>query len=290
MQKRPFRKLVRVVATLAVFVLPLTAQTSDYDQPYRPQVHFSPEENWTNDPNGLVFYQGEYHLFFQYNPFGNQWGHMSWGHAVSTDLLHWHELPVAIPEYDNTMIFTGSVVVDHQNTSGLCTQGSDCLVAIYTGHTQTPDGVRQTQNLAVSLDKGRNWAQYPGNPVLDLHMADFRDPSVSWDPIAHHWIMAVSLPKEHKVQFYSSSNLKQWGLLSDFGPTGDINGDWECPDLIRVPSSNSARTSSATSTAKPSISPAFAAPTAGPTTAKTTTAPSASTTCPKIRSQPSSDG
>ncbi|WP_433969296.1 glycoside hydrolase family 32 protein [Tunturiibacter gelidiferens] len=162
-----------------------------------------PEENWANDPNGLAFYQGEYHLFFQYNPFGNQWGHMSWGHAVSTDLLHWHELPVAIPEHDNTMIFTGSVVVDHQNTSGLCTHG-DCLVAIYTGHTQTSEGIRQTQNLAVSLDKGRNWAQYPGNPVLDLHMADFRDPSVSWDPIAHHWVMAVSLPKEHKIRFYSS--------------------------------------------------------------------------------------
>ncbi|WP_353073791.1 glycoside hydrolase family 32 protein [Tunturiibacter gelidoferens] len=241
MQKRLSHEVIRVVATLAFLVLPLCAQTSDYDQPYRPQVHFSPEEHWTNDPNGLVFYQGEYHLFFQYNPFGNQWGHMSWGHAVSTDLLHWHELPVAIPEHDDTMIFTGSVVVDHQNTSGLCTHG-DCLVAIYTGHTQTPEGIRQTQNLAVSLDKGRNWAQYPGNPVLDLHMADFRDPSVTWDPTAHHWIMAVSLPKEHKVRFYSSPDLKQWTQLSDFGPTGDTNGDWECPDLIRVPSSNSART------------------------------------------------
>jgi fructan beta-fructosidase len=240
MQKRLFRKVIQVAATLAFFVLPLAAQNPDYDQPYRPQVHFSPEEHWTNDPNGLVFYQGEYHLFFQYNPFGDQWGHMSWGHAVSTDLLHWHPLPVAIPERDNTMIFTGSVVVDHQNTSGLCTHG-DCLVAIYTAHTHAPDGIRQTQNLAVSLDKGRNWTQYPGNPVLDLHMADFRDPSVTWDPIAHYWIMAVALPKQHKVQFYSSSDLKQWGLLSDFGPTGDINGDWECPDLIRVPSSNSAK-------------------------------------------------
>jgi len=234
--KKPFPALILCIATL---VLPTAAQT--YDQPFRPQVHFSPAEHWTNDPNGLVYFQGEYHLFFQYNPYGDQWGHMSWGYAVSTDLLHWQELPVAIPEHGNTMIFTGSVVVDHRNTSGLCAQKSECLVAIYTGHTQTPHGVRQTQNIAFSLDKGRNWTQYPGNPVLDLHLADFRDPSVSWDPIARHWIMAVSLPKEHKVRFYSSSNLKQWSLLSDFGPAGDTNGDWECPDLLRIPSANGAK-------------------------------------------------
>jgi fructan beta-fructosidase len=238
--KSLFSQVARCFTTLALCALPLSAQTSDYDQPYRPQVHFSPSEHWINDPNGLVYFQGEYHLFFQYNPFGNQWGHMSWGHAVSTDLLHWHELPVAIPEHGNTMIFTGSVVVDHGNTSGFCTHG-DCLVAIYTGSTQTPEGIRQTQNLAISLDKGRNWAQYPGNPVLDLKMADFRDPSVSWDPVAHHWIMAVSLPKEHKVRFYSSTDLKQWTQLSDFGPTGDTDGDWECPDLLRIPAANSAK-------------------------------------------------
>src|SRR5215475_6462070 len=127
---------------------------SGYDQPYRPQVHFSPKKNWTNDPNGLVFFRGEYHLFFQYNPFGDQWGHMSWGHAVSPDLLHWHELPVAIPEKDGEMIFTGSVVVDTHNTSGLCPQ-TGCLIAVYTGHTQTPQGIRQTQNIAFSIDNGR---------------------------------------------------------------------------------------------------------------------------------------
>jgi fructan beta-fructosidase len=230
------RQVSRCIVTLALCALPTAAQT--YDQPYRPQVHFSPAEHWTNDPNGLVYFQGEYHLFFQYNPFGDQWGHMSWGHAVSTDLLHWHQLPVAIPEQHGTMIFTGSVVVDHENTSGFCTQGGDCLVAIYTAHSETPQGIRQTQNIAYSLDKGRNWIQYPGNPVLDLHMADFRDPSVSWDPNANHWVMAVSLPKEHKVRLYSSPDLKTWTQLSDFGPAGDTNGDWECPDLIRVPSSN----------------------------------------------------
>ncbi len=234
----PFvRAAIIGIAAISLYTLPLPAQIPTYDQPYRPQVHFSPAEHWTNDPNGLVFFQDEYHLFFQYNPFGDQWGHMSWGHAVSTDLLHWHELPVAIPENSGIMIFTGSVVVDHQNTSGLCTQNTECLVAIYTGHSETPQGTRQTQNIAYSIDKGRTWTQYKSNPVLDLHLADFRDPSVSWDPAAHHWIMAVSLPKEHKVRLYSSPNLKQWTQLSDFGPAGDTAGDWECPDLLRIPSS-----------------------------------------------------
>src|SRR5215470_12078319 len=138
-------------------------QSGAYDQPYRPQVHFSPREHWTNDPNGLVYFEGEYHLFFQYNPFGDVWGHMSWGHAVSPDLLHWHELAVAIPEKDGEMIFTGSVVVDRENSSGFCAPGHACLVAIYTGHTAT----RQTQNIAYSLDRGRTWIRYEKNPVLD---------------------------------------------------------------------------------------------------------------------------
>ena len=209
-----------------------------YDQPYRPQVHFSPREHWTNDPNGLVFFHNEYHLFYQYNPFGDQWGHMSWGHAVSTDLLHWHELPVAIPEQDGVMIFTGSIVVDRQDTSGLCAPKSECLVAIYTGAGDSPKGPRQTQNIAFSQDDGRTWTRYSANPVLDLHMADFRDPSVSWDEKARHWVMAVSLPIEHKVRFYSSPNLKEWTQLSDFGPDGDVAGVWECPDLLHVPDSS----------------------------------------------------
>jgi fructan beta-fructosidase len=232
---------VLCTVALALCSLPLLAQSPGYDQPYRPQVHFSPAQHWTNDPNGLVFFRGEYHLFFQYNPFGDQWGHMSWGHAVSTDLLHWHELPVAIPEKDGTMIFTGSVVVDHGNTSGFCGHGNECLVAIYTGHRVTPQETRQTQNIAYSLDSGRTWTPYQSNPVLDLHMADFRDPSVSWDPVARHWVMTVSLPKEHKVRLYSSPDLKAWTELSDFGPAGDTDGDWECPDLLRIPSSDGAK-------------------------------------------------
>jgi fructan beta-fructosidase len=221
--------------TLAVFTLFGGGQTNDYDQPYRPQVHFSPRKHWTNDPNGLVFFHGEYHLFYQFNPFADEWGHMSWGHAVSKDLLHWNELPVAIPEKDGEMAFTGSVVVDHENSSGFCAQRTECLVAIYTGHVKTPQETRQTQNLAYSADDGRTWTRYAKNPVIDLRMADFRDPSVSWDEKGSRWLMAVSLPMEHKVRFYTSPNLKEWTQLSDFGPAGDVDGAWECPDLLRIP-------------------------------------------------------
>ena len=154
------RAMVSVVVGFAALLA--GAQSAGYDQPYRPQVHFSPREHWTNDPNGLVYFRGEYHLFFQYNPFGDVWGHMSWGHAVSTDLLHWHELPVAIPEKDGEMVFTGSVVVDHENSSGLCAKGNECMVAVYTGYRkdggpEQKNGSRtlQNQNLAYSRDAGR---------------------------------------------------------------------------------------------------------------------------------------
>lgn len=229
------RELVLCIATLVFCGSFTSAQTSAYDQPYRPQVHFSPRQHWTNDPNGLVYFRGQYHLFFQYNPFGDEWGHMNWGHAVSRDLLHWHELPVAIPEENGVMIFTGSVVVDRENTSGFCASDRECLVAIYTGHGHTSEGFRQTQNLACSRDNGLTWTKYQKNPVLDLHLPDFRDPSVSWNASTHSWVMAVALPKEHKVSFYSSPNLKDWTHLSDFGPAGITGGDWECPDLLRIP-------------------------------------------------------
>ena len=238
MIKRRMWELPFFAAIIVLSCGAANAQAPDYDQPYRPQVHFSPSRNWTNDPNGLVYFRGEYHLFFQYNPFGDQWGHMSWGHAVSPDLLHWSELPVAIPEEDGIMIFTGSVVVDQENTSGFCAPNRECLVAIYTGDSNPSQGHRETQNLAYSLDRGRAWTKYKNNPVLDLQMADFRDPSVFWDWVRHRWVMAVALSKEHKIQLYSSPNLKQWTLLSGFGPAGDVDGDWECPDLLRIPASN----------------------------------------------------
>src|SRR5882724_4780 len=227
-----------LLACALVLPIPNAAAQSAYDQPYRPQVHFSPREHWTNDPNGLVYFHGEYHLFFQFNPFGDVWGHMSWGHAVSKDLLHWQELPVAIAEKDGEMVFTGSVVVDRENTSGLCVPNTECVVAIYTGHRSTPELTQQVQNIAYSRDNGRTWTRYSGNPVLDLHLADFRDPSVSWDEKQKRWLMAVSLPMEHKVRFYASTNLKHWTQLSDFGPVGNVDGAWECPDLLRIPGEN----------------------------------------------------
>ena len=221
-----------VLGRLAVSAL---AQSPSYGQPYRPQVQFSPQRNWTNDPNGPVFFEGEYHLFFQYNPFGTTWGHMSWGHAVSPDLLHWKELPVAIPEHDDEMIFTGSVVVDEQNTSGLCQGGKPCLAAVYTGHRGKGQTQREVQDLAVSQDRGRTWQAYGQNPVLDRGLSDFRDPSVFWSSQSKSWLMTVSLPNDHQVVFYTSPDLKKWTQLSTFGPDGATGGQWECPDLLYVP-------------------------------------------------------
>ncbi len=200
------------------------------DEPLRPQFHFTPARNFMNDPNGLVFFDGEYHLFYQHNPEGEVWGHMSWGHAVSPDLLRWRHLPVALREEDGIMIFSGSVVVDRHDNSGLC-GGGPCLVAIYTGHTSE----RQTQNLAVSRDRGRTFVKYPGNPVLDLGRRDFRDPKVFWHDGTRRWIMAAVLPDEHKVRFFASPDLRRWEALSDFGPAGATGGVWECPDLFLLP-------------------------------------------------------
>jgi fructan beta-fructosidase len=217
-----------------------TATNQLYHERYRPQYHFSPAQNWTNDPNGLVYYKDEYHLFFQYNPLGDKWGHMSWGHAVSKDLLHWEQLPVAIGEYanpsrnDSTMIFSGTVVVDSKNTSGLCT-GSDCLIAIYTAHVhRNGQGVNQNQSLAYSNDQGRTWQRYANNPVLDIKRKDFRDPKVFWYEPKHRWIMAVVIPDEHKIQFYQSEHLTEWNLSGEFGNVGDTTKIWECPDVFPV--------------------------------------------------------
>jgi fructan beta-fructosidase len=213
------------------------AQLALYQEPFRPQFHFSPARNWTNDPNGLVYFEGEYHLFFQFNPFGDRWGHMSWGHAVSRDLVHWRELPVALPEENGVMIFTGSTVVDQHNSSGFCTASKACMVAIYTGHTPETKShpALQTQNIAYSNDRGRSWTKYPQNPVLDLHMSDFRDPKVVWSESAKRWVMVVAFPNDHKVRFYGSSDLKHWQQLSDFGPAGAASGQWECPELFELP-------------------------------------------------------
>lgn len=214
-----------------------SAGEAPFDEPYRPQFHYTPQQNWMNDPNGLVYHDGTYHLFHQYNPEGNTWGHMSWNHATSTDLVHWDHQGVAIPEEGNEMIFSGSAVVDHGNTSGFG-EGPDAtpVVAIYTSHYSQPgDSIDQAQSLAYSTDGGETWTKYEGNPVLEHPDPDFRDPNVFWYEPDGKWVMSVALPSQHKVQFYESTNLKEWTHLSDFGPAGATGGIWECPALFQAP-------------------------------------------------------
>ena len=232
----PLRVLMPFLIAVAAHGLesPLAESKELYREPFRPQFHFSPAKNWMNDPNGLVYFDGQYHLFFQYNPYGDTWGHMSWGHATSTDLLHWSELPVAIPEDGDAMIFSGSVVVDESNSSGFGKAGQAPLVSIYTGAGRAV-GSTQNQNLAFSLDAGRSWRKYAGNPVLDIHSSAFRDPKVFRYEPGHTWVMAVALSDRHEVAFYSSPDLKSWTHLSDFGPAGASDGAWECPDLFPLP-------------------------------------------------------
>jgi sucrose-6-phosphate hydrolase SacC (GH32 family) len=200
------------------------------DEKYRPQFHFTPARNWMNDPNGLLYYKGEYHLFYQHNPKENVWGNMSWGHAVSSDLQGWEELAVAIPCTNDVGIFSGSAVIDYENTSGFGSKENPAMVAIYTEHKN--DKSSQTQCLAFSLDQGRTFTKYEGNPVIDLQMSDFRDPKVQW--VDGQWLMTIALPDLHRISFYSSPNLKEWTHLSNFGPAAEVGGCWECPDLFKL--------------------------------------------------------
>jgi fructan beta-fructosidase len=214
--------------------------TVDYEISYRPTYHFAPRQNWLNDPNGLVYYNGKFHLFFQHNPVGIIQDHLSWGHATSKDLMQWEELPVAIPEYKNedqsvTMIFSGTAVVDSSNTTGFATQaGMHPLVAIYTSHVDKKGPLLQHQSIAYSLD-GISFRQYHNNPVLDIQAKDFRDPKVFWHHPTNKWIMIVAKPDQFKVHFYSSSDLKSWTFLSEFGGVGNVDKIWECPDLFELP-------------------------------------------------------
>ena len=202
---------------------------------WQPQLHFNAPPNWINDPNGPIFLNGQYHLFFQLNPSGDLWGHMSWGHAVSSDLIHWKKLPIALPEENGIAIFSGSTVEDRDNTSGLCAPAGQkspgCLVAIYTGSSLE----KQAQNIAFSRDGGTTWTKFPGNPVIDLNLKDFRDPKVFWHAATKSWVMVVALPTLHKVRFYRSKDLRQWELAGEFGPAGAVSGVWECPDLFELP-------------------------------------------------------
>ena len=196
-----------------------------YDEQFRPQFHFSPQKNWMNDPNGLVFYGGEYHLFFQHNPQGLGWGNMTWGHAVAADLLHWKQLENAIlPDCLGT-IFSGSAVVDRENTAGFQTGAEKPIVCIYTSA-----GKPFTQSIAYSNDRGRTWTKYAQNPVLTHIAGDNRDPKVIWHAASRRWIMALFLDGNVYVLF-GSPNLKDWTKLCEV----PVPGAGECPDFFPLP-------------------------------------------------------
>lgn len=221
-----------LAALLLAVVLPAAADGPPAPDLYRPRYHFTPARNWSNDPNGLVYYRGEYHLFFQYNPYGNRWGHMSWGHAVSRDLVHWDELPVAIPERD-VMAFSGSAAVDWNDSSGFGAHGEPPLVAMYTGFD--PASHKQAQYLAYSRDRGRSWMRYGHGPVLDIDSTEFRDPKIFWYAPGKHWVMAVVRATDNQVAIYTSPDLVHWTPGSSFGPAGARGHAWECPDLYELP-------------------------------------------------------
>jgi fructan beta-fructosidase len=208
---------------------------------YRPKYHFTPPKNWINDPNGLVYLGGEYHLFFQFNPFGNSWGHMSWGHAVSPDMVHWEHLPVAVPEQDGIMAFSGCAVVDWHNSSGFGVAGQPPLVIVYTGHREAAPR-NQDQRLVYSNDRGRTWTFYDGNPVLDIGSSEFRDPKVFWHEPSQKWVMIVVLADQLKISFYNSIDLKTWTHQSNFGPAGAPSRLWEVPELFELSIANSNQT------------------------------------------------
>jgi len=210
-----------------------------YSDAHRNQFHFSPAANWMNDPNGMVYFEGEYHLFYQYYPEGIVWGPMHWGHAVSKDLVHWEHLPIALAPDDLGYIFSGSAVVDWDNTSGLGVDGKPPLVAIFTHHDMEGEKAGkddyQVQSIAYSHDKGRTWTKYDGNPVLQntAGIKDFRDPKVIWDDVHEEWIMVLAV--KDRIHFYASKNLIDWRFLSEWGNAyGDREGVWECPDLFRL--------------------------------------------------------
>ena len=212
------------------------AESTVFSEPHRPQIHFSPKEKWMNDPNGMVFHNNQYHLFYQYYPDSTVWGPMHWGHATSTDLVHWEHQPIALFPDSLGYIFSGSAVVDVNNTAGFGKDGQAPLVAIFTHHD--PAGEKegrndyQVQSLAYSLDNGHTWTKYEGNPVLkNPGIKDFRDPKVFWHNETNQWIMALAVLD--RISFYSSPDLKNWKMESDFGKeVGAHGGVWECPDLF----------------------------------------------------------
>ncbi|MDO6473115.1 glycoside hydrolase family 32 protein [Maribacter sp. 1_MG-2023] len=210
--------------------------TGYYIEKYRPQYHFTPEEKWMNDPNGLVYKDSLYHLFYQYYPDSTIWGPMHWGHAVSKDMMVWKHKPIALFPDENGFIFSGSAVVDHNNTSGFGIKDNPAMVAIFTYHDMAGEKAGQndfqTQGIAYSLDNGDSWTKYENNPVIEnTGIKDFRDPKVFWNDKTEVWTMLL-VAGDH-LQIWNSPNLKEWKKVSEFGKdTGAHGGVWECPDLF----------------------------------------------------------
>ena len=210
---------------------------NSYNELHRNQFHFSPRENWMNDPNGMFFYEGKYHLFYQYYPDSTVWGPMHWAHAESTDMINWKHLPIGLYPDSIGLIFSGGAVVDHNNTSKLSTNSKPPIVATFTHHNMAGEKAGtnefQTQSVAYSLDGGYEWIKYKGNPVIPNteKIKDFRDPKVVWHEPTQKWIMVLAA--YDRAKFYASENLLDWKFISDFGIEGDTRL-WECPDLFPI--------------------------------------------------------
>ncbi len=247
------RSIVRSITVLLVIGVVMGCKTSrekkDMSDPeemdtvasleeemYRPNFHFTPKKGWMNDPNGLFYHNGYYHLYFQHYPDGNTWGPMHWGHAISTDLITWKEQPIALYPDEMGYIFSGSAVVDTKNTSDFSKDGEIPVIAMFTYHDMEADKAGkiddETQAIAYSLDEGQTFTKYGGNPVINNpNIPDFRDPKVDWDQERERWTMVLAAGQE--IMFYTSKDLKNWELLSKFGKgIGNHNGVWECPDFF----------------------------------------------------------
>lgn len=221
--------LALIVSVLGIMMTSCSSSVANHatDEPFRSVYHHTPEANWMNDPNGMFYDEvaGVWHLYYQYYPEGTVWGPMHWAHSVSKDLIHWEHRPVAIYPDSLGLIFSGSAVIDRNNTAGF---GKNAIVAIYTSASET-----QKQSIAYSMDGGTTFNKYEGNPVLLGDIQDFRDPKVFWDTISGQWVMTLACQQE--VRFYGSPNLKEWTLLSRFGEGfGAHGGVWECPDLVQI--------------------------------------------------------
>ena len=236
-------QIFRIFLVLAFFMAHTNAQSQvqpdaklTNENLYRPRFHFTPAKGWMNDPNGMIFLNGQYHLFFQHYPDSTVWGPMHWGHATSSDLVQWKEQPIALYPDSIGMIFSGSAVLDKNNTSGLGRGGVAPLVAIFTQHYMPGEKAGKTdfqnQSIAYSLDEGKTWTKYAGNPVLKTpNLKDFRDPKVIWHEPTQKWIMNLAVA-DH-VEFYSSPNLINWTKESEIGKNLFAHGGvWECPDLL----------------------------------------------------------